>query len=145
MGLSTVLRVVLTSLSQITGKIPGFTRGARCGLFVKSITFLSKSRSPGPKTLCRTTRLTLSSISTGASNRALRARRTVVRCGCRFYLRIILKLGHCHMNNNKTRNIPAATLAFLTKSAKAMGNLFSSSAHDTPGPNQPLASIMAVS
>ncbi len=49
------------------------------------------------------------------------------------------------MNNNKKRDIPAATLAFLAKSAKAIGNLFASSAHDTPGPNQPFASIRAVS
>jgi hypothetical protein len=65
--------------------------------------------------------------------------------GAGFYLRIIVKIGHSVMNNNKKRDIPAATLAFLAKSAKAIGNLFASSAHDTPGPNQPCASIMAVS
>jgi hypothetical protein len=145
MGLSTVLRDGLTSLSQITGLTPGFTSAARCSLVVKSITFLSKCWYPGPMTLRSTSRPTLSSRSTGFSKRAPRARRIVVRCGCRF-----LSAGrasyekHGIITNSKASNIPAAHLAFLAKFVKARGNRSASSAAVTPGPNQPLASMMAL-
>jgi hypothetical protein len=61
-----------------------------------------------------------------------------------FYLQVFVVLGYGNGKKNKKRNIPAATLAFLTKSAKARGHCFNSSAHNTPGPNQPLELMMDI-
>jgi hypothetical protein len=61
-----------------------------------------------------------------------------------FYLRVVIRIRSMAIAHSKANNVPATTLAFLTLFAKARGNRFAFSTHDTPESNQQLVSKMAL-